>query len=104
MLTEAFDLPAAFVIHAVAPRYLDGSRGEAELLAETYRAVCRLALQHGITTLTVPSIGTGIYRFPLDLAAEIAVTTLSAHLPLTCSALFVCFDAFTLEAYGGALS
>lgn len=104
VLTEAFDLPAAFVIHAIAPRYLGGGRAEAELLAETYRAVCRLALQHGITTLTVPSIGTGIYRFPLDLAAEIAVTTLSAHLPPTCSALFVCFDTVTLEAYGGALS
>jgi O-acetyl-ADP-ribose deacetylase len=104
VLTEAYDLPAEFVIHAVAPRFLDGNRGEAEVLAETYRAVCRLASQHGIMTLTVPSIGTGIYRFPLDLAAEIAVTTLSNHLPHTCNASFVCFDAFTLEAYRGALS
>ena len=43
VLTEAFNLPADYVIHAVAPRYLDGSRGELEVLAETYKAICRLS-------------------------------------------------------------
>lgn len=99
VLTEAFDLPAEYVIHAVAPRYLGGNRGESEVLTETYRSICGLVKQYGIKKLSIPSIGTGIYRFPLDLAAEIAVTTLKSCLPLTCEAAFVCFDHATYKAY-----
>ena len=99
VLTNAFNLPSRYVIHAVAPRYLDGSRGEAEGLRQTYTTICRLAAQHGITSLAIPSIGTGIYRFPLELAAEIAVETLKNSLPNRCHVRFVCFDAETFKAY-----
>lgn len=101
MLTEAFNLPANFVIHAVAPRYLDGSRGEVEVLAETYCAICDLVKQYRINTISIPSIGTGIYRFPLQLAADVAIETLKTTLPIECHARFVCFDEVTLGAYSG---
>lgn len=104
VLTEAFNLPANFVIHAVAPRYLDGSRGEVEVLAETYRAICELVKQYRITTICIPSIGTGIYRFPLQLAADVAIETLKTTLPIECHARFVCFDEVTLGAYSGTLA
>ena len=99
VLTDAFNLPAEYVIHAVAPRYLDGSRGELEVLAETYKAICGLVAQHSITSFTIPSIGTGIYRFPLELAAENAVVTVNNHLPENCTAIFVCFDEVTFNVY-----
>ena len=97
VLTEAFNLPANYVIHAVGPRYLDGSRREVEVLAETYRSICGLVEQYGITTISIPSIGTGIYRFPLQLAADVAIETLKATLPIECHARFVCFDEPTLD-------
>jgi|AACY02.16.fsa_nt_gi Predicted phosphatase homologous to the C-terminal domain of histone macroH2A1 len=99
VMTAAFDLPAEFVIHAVAPRYLDGRRGEGAILADTYTAICKLVAEHGITRVTIPSIGTGIYRFPLGLAAEIAVRTLRDNLEDRCDATFVCFDQATYAAY-----
>lgn len=100
VLTDAFNLPADYVIHAVAPRYLDGNRGELEVLAETYKSICRLVAEHSIIGITIPSIGTGIYRFPLKLAAETAVAVLNDHLPETCTATFVCFDEITFKTYG----
>ena len=99
VLTDAFNLPAEYVIHAVAPRYLDGSRGEREGLQQTYNAICQLVARHSITSLSIPSIGTGIYRFPVELAGEIAVETLKNSLPNECHATFVCFDAGTFQAY-----
>ena len=104
VLTEAFDLPAEHVIHAVAPRYLDGSRGEEEVLAETYRSICVLVQQHGITTLSIPSIGTGIYRFPLQLASQIAVRTLQNYSNAGCSMTFICFDELTLATFHKIIS
>ena len=99
VLTDGFNLLSKHVIHAVAPRYLDGSRGELEGLRQTYNSICQLVAQYGITNISIPSIGTGIYRFPLDLAAEIAVETLKNYLPNECHASFVCFDAATFHAY-----
>lgn len=99
VLTGAFQLPAEYVIHAVAPRFWDGNRNEADILTDTCKALCQLVGSHGITSLTIPSIGTGIYRFPLELAAEIALATLRECLPDICDAVFVCFDEATLSAY-----
>ena len=103
ILTDAFALPAQHVIHAVGPRYLDGNRGEAETLAQTYRSICALVEEYAITSVSIPSIGTGIYRFPLELAAEIAVATLKKCLPSSCDATFICFDDATLAAYAEKL-
>ena len=99
VITPAYNLLADYVIHAVAHRYLDGSRGEAETLAQTYAAVCTLIKSHAIDAVTIPSLGTGIYRFPLNLAAELATRTLKSGLSKSCTAKFVCFDMDTLDAY-----
>jgi O-acetyl-ADP-ribose deacetylase (regulator of RNase III) len=103
VVTPAFKLPAKFVIHAVAPRYLDGSRGEAETLRHTYVSICKIIEDLQITDVTLPSLGTGVYRFPLDLAAHIACSTLGEQMPCSCAATFVCFDKETLAAYELAL-
>lgn len=103
VFTDAFDLPAKYVIHAVAPRYLDGTRNEAETLRHTYVSICKIAQDLQITDVTLPSLGTGIYRFPLDLAAHIACKTLGEQMPSNCAATFVCFDKETLAAYELAL-
>mgnify|MGYP002631804204 CR=1 FL=1 len=56
LITNAFELPAVYVIHAVGPRYMDGNRGEAAVLAQTYRSICQLVEEHGITSISIPSI------------------------------------------------
>jgi O-acetyl-ADP-ribose deacetylase (regulator of RNase III) len=104
VITPAFNLPAAYVIHAVAPRYLDGQRDEAAILRQAYSSICRIVHENRITQVTLPSLGTGIYRFPLGLAARIAVETLHEQLAFECDATFVCFDHTTFAAYQQALS
>jgi O-acetyl-ADP-ribose deacetylase (regulator of RNase III) len=103
VITSAFNLPAEYVIHAVAPRYLDGTRHEAAKLKQTYISICSIIAVNLITKLTLPSLGTGIYRFPLGLAAAIACETLHEHLPVNCEATIVCFDEETLLAYQFAI-
>ena len=102
VLTLAFDLPAEYVVHAVAPRFLDGTRHEAATLKQTYISICRILAEKQIANVTLPSMGTGIYRFPLSLATVIALETLNEHLPLSCEATIICFDQATLEAYQAA--
>lgn len=104
VLTPAFELPAEFVIHAVAPRFLDGNRGELEALRQTYEAICKIVAEHGIIEVSIPSLGTGIYRFPLDLSSSIAVDVLREELPANCTATIVCFDEETAVAYSSALA
>ncbi len=99
VVTAAFDLPAKYVIHAVAPRYLDGTRNEAETLRQSYASICKIISELQITDVTLPSLGTGIYRFPLSFAANIACETLRENLPTGCAATFMCFDQVTLAAY-----
>ena len=103
VITSAFNLPADYVIHAVAPRYWDGQRNEVATLRQAYASVCRVIEDTQITQATLPSLGTGIYRFPLELAAKIAVETVLEHLSVKCDAIFVCFDPATLIAYEQAL-
>ncbi|MEI6800197.1 MAG: macro domain-containing protein [Pseudomonadota bacterium] len=103
VITSAFNLPADYVIHAVAPRYLDGQRNEAATLRQAYASVCRVIEETEITQVTLPSLGTGIYRFPIELAAKIAFETVLEHLSVKCDATFVCFDLATLTAYEQAL-
>ena len=102
-MTNAFELPAEYVIHAVGPRYMDGNRGEAAVLAQTYRSICQLVEEHVITSISIPSIGTGIYRFPLDLAAEVAIVTLRKFVHESLNATFICCDNATLAAYAERL-
>jgi O-acetyl-ADP-ribose deacetylase (regulator of RNase III) len=74
-ITPGFKLKAACVIHAVGPVWRGGDHREAELLASCYRRSLELAAEHDVKTIAFPSISTGAFRFPIELAAPIAVTT-----------------------------
>ncbi|MBN8734142.1 MAG: macro domain-containing protein [Acidobacteria bacterium] len=106
--TSAGRLPARHVFHAVGPVWRGGGMGEAELLAEAYRACLRLAEEHRAAALTLPSISTGVYGYPVEQAAEVAVGVVAAHLAAGAGVLrevtFVLFDAGTLAAYEMALA
>ena len=80
VVTNAGNLPAKYVIHAVGPIYRDGRQGEPTLLASCYQTSLELAAEHGATTVSFPSISTGVYGYPLGEAAEIALRTVSEFL------------------------
>jgi O-acetyl-ADP-ribose deacetylase len=79
-ITRGYRLPAKHVIHAVGPVWSGGGKGEDALLASCYRTALELAAAHGLASLAFPAISTGIYRFPPDRAARIAVGTVAAEL------------------------
>lgn len=99
VITPAFNLPSQFVIHAVGPRWLDGQRGEPDLLRRCYESIFSLALPHQIGSLAIPSISTGIYHFPLDAAVEVAVKVARQFDRENLTIIFVCFDERTLKTY-----
>lgn len=78
VITPGFNLPAKWVIHAVGPVWQGGQWGEADLLASSYRRSFHLAMQYDCRHICFSAISTGVYRYPIDLAAEIAVGTLKA--------------------------
>ena len=99
-ITDAYDLPCKHVIHAVAPRYSDGTRGESELLRRCYQSIFALTEKHGIKSTSIPAIGTGIYRYPIKKATEIAFgATLIAQKKQELLVEFVCFDENTATVY-----
>jgi len=79
-ITRGYRLKARHVIHAVGPIWGGGNKGEDALLASCYRTALDLAAQHQLTSLAYPAISTGIYRFPADLAARIAVGTVASEI------------------------
>jgi len=100
-VTAGYNLPAKWVIHTPGPRWRGGTHHEAELLRNSYLNSLKLAAEKGCKTIAFPSISTGIYAFPLDLAAPIAMETIR-NFPETTSlelAYMVCFDPQTLAAY-----
>ena len=105
-LTRGYRLPARFVIHTPGPVWHGGDRHEPELLASCYRSCLELAAANGLKTVDFPSISTGVYHFPLDRAATIAIGTiadfLGAH-PEIERVRMVCFDARTKGYYDAAL-
>ena len=106
-ITRGYRLPARHVIHTPGPRWRDGQHGEPELLASCYRNCLRLASENGCHTVDFPSISTGIYHFPLDQAAQIAVREITAYLadhPEITRVRMVCFDSRTRAAYAAALA
>lgn len=80
VVTGPGKLPAKYVIHAVGPRYSDGNRNEASLLESCYNAALQLAAERDVKSISFPSISTGIYGYPIDEAAQIAVRTVAAWL------------------------
>lgn len=106
-LTGGYRLPARHVIHTVGPIWQGGNASERETLASCYRTCLALARGHRLATIAFPAISTGVYGFPREPAAEIAVTVVATQLageahPET--VIFVCFDAATLAAYEAALA
>ena len=105
-ITRGYRLPAKFVIHTPGPVWHGGGRGAAGLLASCYRSCLELAAEHGCRTVDFPSISTGVYHFPLDRAAGIAIGTIAAFLsahPEIERVRMVCFDARTKGFYDAAL-
>jgi O-acetyl-ADP-ribose deacetylase len=98
-LTTAGQLPSRFVIHAVGPVYLDGSRGEARLLAGAYRFSLELAARNGIRTIAFPSISTGAYGYPLKEASRTAIRAVLDFLDANSILREVRFVLFGKEAY-----
>jgi O-acetyl-ADP-ribose deacetylase (regulator of RNase III) len=107
VITGAGRLPARHVIHAVGPRWRDGLHGEPELLRSAYRASFALAASHDCATVASPSISTGIYGFPVELAAPIALTEALAALradgPVD-EITFALFSPSDLETFRAALA
>lgn len=106
-ITPGFDLPAHHVIHTVGPVWQGGDAGEADLLASCYRRCFELAAAHGIRSLAFPAISCGVYGYPIELAAHIAVAesrqALFAH-PTVQSVIFALFDDRALAIYARELA
>lgn len=107
VISGAGDLPAKYVIHAVGPVWSGGDRGEKEQLRSAYGSCLVLAEQHDCESLAFPSLSTGAYRFPMDKAARIAVSTaidfLKTHAQPK-AVRFVLFDQPAFDAFEAALT
>ena len=105
-ITSGFNLPARYIIHTPGPIWHGGDGNERQLLTNSYRNSLRLAEEHGCRSVAFPSISTGVYAFPLDLAASIALTTIRDFLDTAAvveTVTMVCYDPQTLAAYRQAL-
>jgi O-acetyl-ADP-ribose deacetylase len=101
-LTRGYDLPAQCVIHTVGPVWRDGEHGEDALLASCYRNSLSLAAKNAMKTIAFPCISTGVYRFPMDRAARIAICETKSFLSVDTGVekvIFVCFGREALKTY-----
>lgn len=107
-LTKAYQLPCKYIIHTVGPVWNGGSHNEDELLKSCYRNSLTLAAENGIRTIAFPSISTGIYSFPVDRAAKIAINTVNDFLTENPGqfdmVMWVLFDDKTESAYRSELN
>lgn len=106
-LTRGHRLPARFVIHTVGPVWHGGNRGEPELLASCYRRCIEVATQNGIHSLAFPGISTGVYGYPVERAARVAVATVRAAVPAFPAireVIFCCHSAADLAVYQALLA
>jgi O-acetyl-ADP-ribose deacetylase len=99
--TPGFRLPAKWVFHAVGPVWHGGDRDEDHLLARCYSRCLELASEHKAASVAFPAISTGVYHFPSERAAEIAIRTVKQHADKSgvSTVQFVCFNSATLEIY-----
>jgi O-acetyl-ADP-ribose deacetylase (regulator of RNase III) len=101
-LTGAYRLPARFVVHTVGPVWRGGDKGEPQLLASCYRRSIEVAASAGARTLAFPCISAGVYGYPVEPAARIAVATVRSslqHFPTIQEIVFCCFSAADLALY-----
>lgn len=106
-ITKAYNLPCEYVIHTVGPIWRGGKSNEEVLLASCYKTSMQLALENGIRTVAFPSVSTGVYHFPIEKAADIAIRTvkefMDEHKNDFDFAEWVLFDDATKRAYDNAL-
>jgi O-acetyl-ADP-ribose deacetylase (regulator of RNase III) len=106
-ITRGYRLPAKRIIHTVGPVWNGGGRGEEGLLASCYRRSIELCQKHELVSVAFPAISTGIYRFPANRAAEIAVATAVAALdvaPSLTTVTFCCFSSDSARLHEAALA
>lgn len=106
-ITRGYRLPARHVIHTVGPVWKGGTRGEPEVLASCYRRSLEVAVLNGVRTLAFPGISTGIYGYPVELAAEVAVESVRAGLAGSRTieqVTFCCFSERDLAVYERVLA
>ena len=107
-ITRGYELPAKHVIHAVGPVWNGGKNGEPELLASCYRTALALAADNGLHSIAFPAISTGVYRFPADLAARIAVGTVVSEISADARGInrvvFCCFSKESAEHHINAFA
>jgi O-acetyl-ADP-ribose deacetylase (regulator of RNase III) len=106
-LTKGYGLPAKYIIHAVGPIWHGGGSQEPELLASCYRKSLELAARQGLASIAFPSISTGVYGYPKELAAPLAVATVRGVLPGLPSireVIFCCFSQDDLDIYERVLA
>jgi O-acetyl-ADP-ribose deacetylase (regulator of RNase III) len=106
-LTQGYRLPAKYVIHTVGPVWRGGTNGEPELLASCYRRSLEIAAENEVRTIAFPNISTGVYGYPVEPAARIAVATVRSSLreiPGIEEVLFCCFSQSALSVYKGVLA
>src|SRR5687768_11645815 len=107
-ISKGYRLAARHIIHTVGPVWRGGGNGERELLSGCYESSLDLAIERGLRSVAFPAISTGIYRFPIAEAAEVASSAVAERLAGRPDAfdliLFVCFSEETTEAYRSAVS
>ena len=105
-MTKGYRLPARFVIHTVGPVWRGGREGERGLLATCYRRSLEVASSQGVRSIAFPSISTGLYGYPVDLAAAVAVATVRTFAPgsSVSEVVFCCFSATDLAVYDHLLA
>ncbi len=109
VITTAGLLKARYVIHTVGPIYRDGARGEADLLASAYGSSLALAAGKGLSSISFPSISTGVYAYPIEEAARVALKTVIGFLKADAKGSielvrFILFSDADLAAYTRALA
>lgn len=101
-ITKGYRLPAKFVVHTVGPVWHGGTEGEPQSLASCYRNSLRVAAEHGAHSIAFPCISTGVYGYPVEQAARVAVETVRSSLPQSGSireVIFCCFSAGDFAIY-----
>lgn len=106
-ITKGYRLPAKFVIHTVGPVWGGGNKDEASLLESCYRRSLEVALEYGVSSIAFPNISTGVYRFPKEAAARIAIDTVKRFIQNNKSitrVIFAIFDDENYSIYKGLLN
>ena len=98
-MTKGYKLPAKYVIHTVGPVWRDGSHGEPELLASCYRRCLEIATAHDLSSIAFPAISTGVYRYPPEEAAQIAVATANKFIEQPTSLREIVFCCYSDRDY-----